>query len=63
MAYYNTCPKCGCNLDPGERCDCEHEKEIRSREIVKCIKIEKQSNQYTFNFDEREEKLGEKMCI
>lgn len=23
MAYYNTCPHCGCNLDPGERCDCQ----------------------------------------
>lgn len=23
MAYYNTCPLCGCNLDPGEKCDCE----------------------------------------
>ena len=23
MAYYNVCPKCGCNLDPGEKCDCE----------------------------------------
>lgn len=19
MAYYNVCPKCGCNLDPGEK--------------------------------------------
>lgn len=22
-AYYHTCPICGANLDPGERCDCE----------------------------------------
>jgi len=20
--YYHICPHCGCNLDPGERCDC-----------------------------------------
>ena len=20
--YYNTCPYCGANNDPGERCDC-----------------------------------------
>ena len=20
--YYRTCPNCGCNLDPDERCDC-----------------------------------------
>ena len=23
--YYHTCPCCGANLDPGERCDCEAE--------------------------------------
>ena len=23
--YFHTCPKCGANLDPGERCDCEDE--------------------------------------
>lgn len=23
MAFYNTCPKCGAHLDPGEKCDCE----------------------------------------
>ena len=22
MAYYNTCPDCGANLDPGEKCEC-----------------------------------------
>lgn len=22
MAYYHTCPRCGANLDPGERCEC-----------------------------------------
>lgn len=21
--YYRVCPDCGCNLDPGERCDCK----------------------------------------
>lgn len=25
MAYYNVCPDCGGNLDPGERCDCKRE--------------------------------------
>lgn len=25
MAYYDTCPFCGANLDPGERCDCMSE--------------------------------------
>lgn len=26
MSYYRVCPLCGCNLDPGERCDCAHKK-------------------------------------
>lgn len=24
-AYYHACPYCGCNIDPGERCDCQRE--------------------------------------
>lgn len=24
---YHTCPYCGANLDPGEHCDCENERE------------------------------------
>ena len=28
MAYYRTCQYCGCNIDPGEICDCRtNEKE------------------------------------
>ena len=27
MSYYHTCPYCGANLDPGERCDCRDEEE------------------------------------
>lgn len=26
--YYHTCPCCGANLDPGERCDCGDDGEI-----------------------------------
>lgn len=29
MAYFNECPRCGCHLDPGEKCDCEEEQRIR----------------------------------
>lgn len=25
MNYYHTCPDCGANLDPGEKCDCREE--------------------------------------
>lgn len=23
MPYYEPCPRCGANLDPGEKCDCK----------------------------------------
>lgn len=40
MAYFNTCPICGANLDPGEQCDCREEKEqpkdIEQKETLKC---------------------------
>lgn len=29
MAYFNTCPNCGSNLDPGEKCDCLDERTER----------------------------------
>ena len=27
MNYYKTCERCGASLDPGERCDCNTEKQ------------------------------------
>lgn len=32
MSYFRTCPLCGSNLDPGERCECEKEREASKRE-------------------------------
>lgn len=33
MAFYKTCPFCGANLDPGEKCDCrDTEKEEEEKE-------------------------------
>ena len=29
--YYWTCPLCGANLDPNEKCDCEEENDERSQ--------------------------------
>lgn len=29
MSYYRVCPYCHCNLDPGERCDCQQSKEAK----------------------------------
>ena len=29
MPYFRTCPHCGSNLDPGEKCDCQsQEKQV-----------------------------------
>lgn len=30
MSYYITCPDCGCNLDPGEKCDCQRQRQHES---------------------------------
>lgn len=29
--YYNKCPLCGANLDPGEPCDCQEEKKSKKK--------------------------------
>lgn len=34
IRYYHTCPCCGANLDPGERCDCEESSENRKEEAA-----------------------------
>lgn len=53
MSFYNTCPHCGANLDPGERCDCEEIQIENERAIVKMIAIGK-NGQYEFSFKEEE---------
>lgn len=32
MAYYKICYICGCNLDPGEICDCKEKSKEKSKE-------------------------------
>ena len=32
--YYRTCPDCGCNLDPGEICDCKKIWDLPSEPIA-----------------------------
>lgn len=34
MPYYRTCPYCGANLDPGERCDCLESKQERAARLI-----------------------------
>ena len=52
--YYRTCPECGSNLDPGEQCDCNEEKEFRkeeSKRVSRMLKIE-ESGQMSILFEE-----------
>jgi len=35
MAYFYSCPRCGCNLDSGEKCDCEREKHYHEQKRKK----------------------------
>lgn len=67
MAYYNTCPNCGSNLDPSEKCDCENEKakeQERKREFFdRHLKMESRAGQLAFAFDSREGSYEKKMCI
>lgn len=35
MAFYNVCPHCGANLDPGERCDCKEQQSERQQAAEK----------------------------
>ena len=44
MAYYRSCPDCGCSLDPGEKCDClrerAREQEARKKYFRKILRVE-----------------------
>lgn len=33
-AYYRTCDRCGSNLDPGERCDCDRKEEEYPARVI-----------------------------
>lgn len=36
--YCYECPRCGCYLDPGERCDCQDEKVKKMRKRQETIR-------------------------
>lgn len=63
MSYYNVCPNCGSNLDPGERCDCGKEKEKEQEFFRRHLKMESRNGQLAFVFDSREGGYEKKMCI
>lgn len=35
MAYYRVCPYCGCNIDPGEICDCRTEQKKEAAPLAR----------------------------
>lgn len=61
MAYFRVCPNCGDNLDPGERCDCEREKQKREEKAQRMLFVDR-NGQMTFNFT-KEEKFLEKAVV
>jgi hypothetical protein len=54
MAYYRVCPDCGCNLDPGETCDCRGRAARQQKFFDRHLKVEKKAGQLAFVFDNRE---------
>lgn len=40
MYYYHTCPECGANLDPGEKCDCQKNNSYITKEDNKNVRNE-----------------------
>lgn len=51
MAYYRTCPLCGGNLDPGEPCDCQEERERENMRIERMLRTS-ENGQMQFNFSQ-----------
>lgn len=54
MAYYNVCKSCGCNLDPGEKCDCENEKKEAEHRYDKIVRVTPKTGQMVFVLDRKE---------
>lgn len=58
MAYYRLCDKCGCALDPGEKCDCEQDAQRKEHERRKMIFVGR-NGQMTFLLTKEENFLEE----
>lgn len=41
MAFFRTCPFCEANLDPGEQCDCQDEKEQERQKMQSMFAVGK----------------------
>ncbi len=62
MAFYNTCPLCRANLDPGEICDCQDRKEQEEQQIKKMIAIGK-SGQFRMVFEQGVSGIAENTMV
>lgn len=53
MAYYKICSICGCNLDPGEVCDCKDKSRDNELKFKKLTRIteETQAGQIELNLE------------
>ena len=60
MAYYSVCPKCGCHLDPQEKCDCETEEAEKQDFFSRHIEMSPKSGQLVFVFGDGEAAYEEK---
>ena len=55
MPYYKTCDKCGNNLDPGEKCDCEMEEKKQEEYFAKILRADSTGQiSFLWNSKERE---------
>lgn len=55
MAYYNVCPICKSNLDPGEKCDCQLRREQEWAALGKWIRAEPVTGQLVLQLDDGRE--------
>lgn len=60
MAYYNICPNCGANLDPGEPCDCEDADKKREEFYLKHMKENPGTGQFVLQFGGKDMGYAEK---
>ena len=44
MAYFNVCPECGDNLDPGEECECVKKRKQVIKRQAEAIRLVEQGD-------------------
>lgn len=59
--YFNTCPRCGSNLDPSEKCNCQEERVTKEKNMQNMLMSGKHG-QMMFCFT-KEERAVEKAVV